>query len=214
MDGATLGSILMAISNCVINNRCNISGQDGRIGKCSASILSWLHQNYKWRTEEAQLRIAWTLAEQKSYKCKDIEKKPRWDWWEGWRNGEGWSQANLWQLKIRKDVLAVEVYPGDGGERGPRPTIGSSVQSSNARKRSLHNFWLWKPAGLWLIRTEGSWHPRNSYWGAHTWTCLLVDLLVLASSTAASAWEVPRTYGKELNCLASEWELEGKLFPR
>lgn len=51
-------------------------------------------------------------------------------------------EANLWQLKIGKDVLAVEVCPGDGGERGPRPTMGSPVQGSNARKRSLHNFWL------------------------------------------------------------------------
>ena len=34
------------------------------------------------------------------------------------------------------------------GVRSPSPTPGPLAQSSSARKISLHNFWLQKPAGI------------------------------------------------------------------
>lgn len=46
----------------IVNNRV-----DGGVDKFCASLFPWPPQNYNQTKEQSSLRIAWNLAEQKSY---------------------------------------------------------------------------------------------------------------------------------------------------
>ena len=54
----------------------------------------------------------------------------------------------------------------------PSPTSGPPAQGSSARKISLYNFWLQKPAGIESVEgTSGA--PSSSSKKIHTWTHIL-----------------------------------------
>lgn len=84
---------------------------------------------------------------------KNIKKKPPWDGWEGQR-------CSL--LRTHTPSVATpkwECYLNYGGPpwgvRDLSTTLGSPAQGTCSKNTSLHNAWLWKPAGLKSGRVEG-----------------------------------------------------------
>ena len=56
------------------------------------------------------------------------------------RLGVGWSHTHMWQIKIRRDISAIEVPPE--AQRVLAQHQSPPAQASSARKRSPRNFWL------------------------------------------------------------------------
>lgn len=111
------------------------SSQDGRVSKCCAHLLSKPHQNYNWNTEKLSLRTIWSLAGQKSYT-------------EGYmKEATSWLVGGAKTQNVHPHVAGIN-WEGylTWGVSGPNPASGFPTHSF--RKRSLHNFELWKPAEI------------------------------------------------------------------
>lgn len=113
----------------------------------------------------------------------------------------GWSHKDVWQLRVRRDVLVVEVPTEELGvpalHRAPHP--GAPVQV----RRVLTTASWENQQGLSTGETEGCYRPMCPLKGPeHRRPCS--QTLALISSEATAAQKAPGTYGKEMNCLASE----------
>ena len=103
-------------------------------------IISWkrpkLQLNH--RTTTIQNHLIWM---NESPTTRDLKKKPYWDW-KGGRDGEWAAPMSTCGRYNQEGYLGCR--GPSWGVRGPSPAPGLPSQSSGARKRSSHNFWLEK----------------------------------------------------------------------
>ena len=96
----------------------------------------------------------------------------------------------MWWIKIQEGYL-----------RSKESQPHTQAQGSNARKIDPYNFWLWKPAGIELVKeTAGApkqFLLKNPHMGS--------DSVPLSFSTGVAAWKAPVVYREELKYLASRW---------
>ena len=102
---------------------------------------------------------------------------------------KGWSDTQVWQI-IGRDILAVEVRPGEWGApppyQVPQPRVpmpGRDVSIPSGYKNLQ---------GLWLSETQSFCGPRQFLLEG---PCMdLLGSFLCSSSSEAAAWEVPGTY--------------------